>query len=65
MTLARLYPRRARTMRSNSIELTALSGDERRRATLEALDRRQNQRRLIAPAESINALTVGATHVPP
>ncbi len=47
---------------SNSTELATLAGDERRRATLEALDRQQNQRRLIAPAESINALTVGATH---
>lgn len=47
---------------SNSTELAALVGDERRRATLEALNRQQNQRRLIAPAESINALTIGATH---
>lgn len=47
---------------SNSTELAALSGDARRQATLEALNRQQNQRRLIAPAESINALTVGAIH---
>jgi hypothetical protein len=47
---------------SNSTELAALTGDERRQSTLEALDRQQNQRRLIAPAESINALTVGAIH---
>jgi hypothetical protein len=47
---------------SNSAELTALTGEERRQSTLGALDRQQNQRRLIAPAESINALTVGAIH---
>ena len=47
---------------SNSTELAALTGVERRQSTLEALDRQQNQRRLIAPAESINALTVGAIH---
>jgi hypothetical protein len=47
---------------SNSADLAALSGDGRRQATLAALDRQQNQRRLIAPAESINALTVGAIH---
>jgi hypothetical protein len=47
---------------SNSAELAALTGKERRHATLEALARQQNQRRLIAPAESINALTIGAIH---
>lgn len=47
---------------SDSAQLAALSGEERRQATLEVLERRQNQRRLIAPAESINALTVGAIH---
>ena len=47
---------------SNSTDLAALTGKERRQSTLEALNRQQNQRRLIAPAESINALTVGATH---
>jgi hypothetical protein len=47
---------------SNSTELAALTGDARRRATLEALERQQNQRRLLAPAESINAITVGALH---
>ncbi|MGL5825070.1 MAG: S8 family peptidase [Nocardioides sp.] len=47
---------------SNSAELAALTGDDRRQATLMGLERQQNQRRLIAPAESINALTVGATH---
>lgn len=47
---------------SDSAELAALTGDERRQATLEVLNRNQNQRRLIAPAESINALTIGATH---
>jgi Subtilase family len=47
---------------SNSTELAALTGEERRQATLEALDRQQNQRRLIAPAEAINVLTVAAIH---
>jgi hypothetical protein len=46
----------------DSAALIALTGDERRQATLEILNRQQNQRRLIAPAESINAITVGATH---
>lgn len=46
----------------DSTQLAALEGDQRRQATLEALERRQNQRRIIAPAESINALTVGAIH---
>lgn len=47
---------------SDSDELAALSGDARREATLAALHRQQNSRRLLAPAESINALTVGAIH---
>ena len=47
---------------SNSAELAALTGKGRRQATLDALARQQNQRRLISPAESINALTVGAIH---
>lgn len=47
---------------SNSDELTALTGDDRRQAVLEAQQRDQNQRRLLAPAESINAITVGAVH---
>ncbi len=47
---------------SNSDELVALTGDDRRQAVLEAQQRDQNQRRLLAPAESINAITVGAIH---
>ncbi|GAB3075051.1 hypothetical protein GCM10027080_18670 [Pedococcus soli] len=47
---------------TDSAELAALTGDKRRQATLSALNRQQNQRRLIAPAESVNALTIGATH---
>lgn len=47
---------------TNSADLTALKGEERRAAVLAAMERQQNHRRLIAPAESINALTVGATH---
>jgi Subtilase family len=45
-----------------SSDLLALEGDARRQAVLEALERQQNQRRLLAPAESINAITVGALH---
>ena len=47
---------------SDSGDLARLTGDERRQATLAALDRQQNARRLLAPAESINAVTVGAIH---
>lgn len=46
----------------DSGELAALSGEQRREATLAAMHRQQNSRRLLAPAESINALTVGAIH---
>ncbi|MDQ3150923.1 MAG: S8 family peptidase [Actinomycetota bacterium] len=46
----------------NSDELVALTGDDRRQAVLGAQQRNQNQRRLLAPAESINAITVGAVH---
>ncbi|ACV79005.1 S8 family peptidase [Nakamurella multipartita] len=47
---------------NDSSQLASLTGDERRQATLAALARQQNLRRLIAPAESINGLTIGATH---
>ncbi|MGH3789226.1 MAG: S8 family peptidase [Pseudonocardiaceae bacterium] len=47
---------------SNSDELVALTGDDRRQAVLKAQQRDQNQRRLLSPAESINAITVGAVH---
>jgi hypothetical protein len=46
----------------DSDDFVALRGDERRRALLEALDRHQNERRLLAPSESINAIAVGALH---
>ena len=46
----------------NSDVLTALTGDDRRQAMLKAQQRNQNQRRLLAPAESINSITVGAVH---
>ncbi|MBJ8344423.1 S8 family serine peptidase [Antrihabitans sp. YC2-6] len=46
----------------NSTDFVALLGEDRRRAMLDALDRHQIDRRLIAPAESINAITVGALH---
>jgi Subtilase family len=47
---------------ANSDDLTALTGDARRQEVLDAQQRQRNQRRLLAPAESINALTVGAIH---
>jgi hypothetical protein len=47
---------------SNSEEFAALEGVARRQALLSILDRQQNQRRLLAPAESINAITIGALH---
>ena len=46
----------------NSHEITNLTGGERRQAILEAQDRDQNNRRPIAPAESVNAISVGAIH---
>ncbi len=45
-----------------STDLTGAAGTNRRQVLLEAIDRRQNERRLLAPAESVNAITVGATH---
>lgn len=51
----RLAPRTSR-------EITDLTGNERRQAILDAQDRDQNNRRLIAPAESVNAISVGAIH---
>lgn len=39
-----------------------LGDDEKTRHFLEQVDRQLSQRRLLAPAESINALTVGALH---
>jgi hypothetical protein len=47
---------------SNTDELAGLAGDPRRQAVIEAQQRDHNQRRLMAPAESINAITVGAIH---
>lgn len=46
----------------NSTDFLTLKGEDRRQAMLDALDRHQNDRRIIAPAESINAITVGALH---
>ncbi|WP_232065752.1 S8 family peptidase [Mycobacterium heidelbergense] len=45
-----------------STDLTGAVGTDRRQILLEAIDRRQNERRMLAPAESVNAITVGATH---
>lgn len=47
---------------SSAAEVAGLKGEERRRAILEALTRQQNKRRLLAPAESVNAVSVGAIH---
>ncbi|WP_239654588.1 S8 family peptidase [Rhodococcus sp. AD45] len=46
----------------DSRHITGLNGEERRQAVLDAQHRQQHNRRLLAPAESINALTVGAVH---
>jgi hypothetical protein len=51
----RLAPRSSR-------EVTNLTGEERRQAILDAQNREQNNRRVISPAESVNALSVGAIH---
>ncbi|MDX1873275.1 S8 family peptidase [Mycolicibacterium sp. 120266] len=45
-----------------SADLAAAAGIERRQALMDAIDRRQNERRLLAPAEAVNAIAVGATH---
>lgn len=42
--------------------IATLSDDEMRAYTLRSMSDRCNKRRLLAPAESINALTVGALH---
>lgn len=44
----------------DSVELAALSGDERRRAMLDAQAADLLGRRMLSPAEAINAITVGA-----
>lgn len=53
---------RLRLSPSNSRQIAALTGEERRQAVLDAQEREQNNRRPLAPAESINALAVGALH---
>ena len=47
---------------ASSTEIAGLQGDDRRRATLDAIARQQHKRRLLAPAESVNAISVGAIH---
>ena len=47
---------------SSSQRVAGLKGEQRRQAVLEAQAREQNNRRPLAPAESINALSVGAFH---
>lgn len=46
----------------NVSEVSKIRGENRRRAVLEAMQRHQLDRRLLAPAESINAISVGAFH---
>lgn len=53
---------RLRLTPSNSREIADLVGEDRRQAILDAQQREQNNRRPLAPAESVNALTVGALH---
>lgn len=53
---------RLRLAPSNSREIAALTGEQRRQAILDAQAREQNNRRPLAPAESINALSVGSLH---
>jgi len=45
-----------------SDRISGASGAARRNELLEALHREQNSRRLLAPAESVNAISVGAIH---
>jgi hypothetical protein len=47
---------------TNGAEWRALSGDDLAAEVLRAMRRDQFKRRLLSPAESINCLTVGATH---
>ena len=53
---------RLRLSPSNSREMAGLSGEDRRQAILDAQRNDQNNRRPLAPAESVNALSVGALH---
>jgi len=53
---------RLRLSPSNSRQIADLTGEERRQAVLDAQEREQNNRRPLAPAESVNALAVGALH---
>ena len=46
----------------DSRHISTLNGKDRRQAVLDAQYRQQNNRRLLSPAESINALSVGAVH---
>lgn len=47
---------------TDSAALTSLPGDERRQAILESQEADPLGRRLLSPAEAINAVTVGAVH---
>jgi len=53
---------RLRLSPSNSREIADLISEDRRQAVLDAQEREQNNRRPLAPAESVNALAVGAFH---
>lgn len=45
-----------------SVQFEAASADAREQAILEALNANKSQRTLLSPAESMNALTIGAAH---
>jgi hypothetical protein len=47
---------------NSSVEFEAATPEERERAILFALNGNKSQRTLLSPAESINALTIGAAH---
>lgn len=45
-----------------SADVVGLRGEDRRQAVLDAMARQRNKRRLLAPAESVNGVSVGAIH---
>lgn len=47
---------------ASSADVVGVSGAERRWAVLDAVRRQMSTRRLLAPAESVNAVSVGAMH---
>jgi hypothetical protein len=47
---------------NTSVEFEAATPEDRERAILDALNSNKSQRTLLSPAESLNALTIGAAH---